>query len=85
MLILKRKRGQWLDITHTSGDVLRIRVHEIEDGNPGYTELCFDDDERNFAIERPERRQQQLMKEREAAAAAGKEATKIVLPQKVRS
>jgi hypothetical protein len=64
MLILKRKKGQWLDITHSSGDVLRIRIHEIEDGHPGYTELCFDDDERNFAIERPERKRQQEDKAR---------------------
>jgi hypothetical protein len=56
MLVLKRKEGQWVDITHHSGDVLRIRVCQIEAGHPGHLNLTFDDDPRNFQIERPERK-----------------------------
>lgn len=55
MLVLKRKEGQWIDLTHRSGDVIRIRVGQIEAGRPGTLNLTFDDDARNFAIERPER------------------------------
>ena len=54
MLVLKRREGQWVDVTHKSGDVIRIRVCQIE---PGHLNLAFDDDARNFAIERPERKQ----------------------------
>lgn len=56
MLVLKRKEGQWVEVTHRSGDVLRIRVCKIEAGMPGHLNLAFDDDARNFEIERPERR-----------------------------
>lgn len=56
MLVLKRKEGQWVEVTHRSGDVLRIRVCKIEGGMPGHLNLAFDDDARNFEIERPERR-----------------------------
>lgn len=55
MLVLKRRDGDWIDVTHAaSGDVLRIRVYAI-DGPPGRANLAFDDDPRNFLIERPER------------------------------
>ena len=57
MLVLKRKEGQRVDVTHRSGDVLRIRVCQIESGHPGHLNLAFDDDARNFEIERPERKQ----------------------------
>jgi hypothetical protein len=57
MLVLKRKEGQWVDVTHSSGDILRIRVCQIESGQPGHLNLAFDDSARNFAIERPERKQ----------------------------
>jgi hypothetical protein len=57
MLVLKRKEGQWVEVTHSSGDLLRIRVCQIEPGQPGRLNLAFDDDARNFAIERPERKQ----------------------------
>lgn len=56
MLVLKRKEGQWVEVTHRSGDVLRIRVCKIESGAPGHLNLAFDDEPRNFEIERPERR-----------------------------
>lgn len=55
MLVLKRREGQWVEVTHRSGDVLRIRVYAIEPGQPGYLNLAFEDDARHFAIERPER------------------------------
>ena len=57
MLVLKRREGQWVEVTHSSGDLLRIRVCRIEHGHPGHLNLAFDDDARNFAIERPERKQ----------------------------
>lgn len=56
MLVLKRKEGQWIEVTHSkSGDVMRIRVCKIEAGNPGHLNLAFEDDARNFEIQRPER------------------------------
>lgn len=55
MLVLKRKEGQWIDVTHKSGDVIRIRVYGISDEAPGRVNLAFDDDARNFDIQRPER------------------------------
>ena len=58
MLVLKRKEGQWVEVTHRSGDVLRIRVCKIEGGSPGHLNLAFDDAARHFEIERPERRHQ---------------------------
>ena len=58
MLVLKRKEGQWVEVTHRSGDVLRIRVCKLEAGTPGQLNLAFDDDARHFEIERPERRHQ---------------------------
>lgn len=56
MLVLKRKEGQWVEVTHRSGDLLRIRVCQIESGQPGHLNLAFDDSARHFAIERPERK-----------------------------
>ncbi len=58
MLVLKRKEGQWVEITHKNGDVLRIRVCRIEPGQPGHLNLVFEDDARNFEIERPERQRE---------------------------
>ena len=55
MLVLKRKEGQWVHITHKSGDVLRVRVYDIESGFPSRVNVAFDDDARNFEIQRPER------------------------------
>lgn len=52
MLVLKRKDGQWLEIKHRSGDVLRVRVYQVTDHAAN---LAFDDDARNFDIQRPER------------------------------
>ncbi len=56
MLVLKRKEGQWLEITHTrSGDVLRLRIYDISSAAPPRANLAFDDAARNFEIQRPER------------------------------
>ncbi|MFO0958176.1 MAG: hypothetical protein U0800_12235 [Isosphaeraceae bacterium] len=55
MLVLKRKEGQWLEVIHKSGDVLRMRVYHIDAGPPGRLDIAFDDSPRNFRIERPER------------------------------
>ncbi len=52
MLVLRRKEGQWIEITHRSGDVLRIRACKIESR---HLDLVFDDAARNFDIERAER------------------------------
>jgi hypothetical protein len=56
MLVLKRKEGQWVDIIHKNGDKLRIRVYRIREGFPSQLDLAFDDEDRNFEIQRPERR-----------------------------
>ena len=56
MLVLKRKEGQWVDIVHKSGDRLRVRVYRIKDGLPGQCDMAFDDQDRNFDIQRPERK-----------------------------
>lgn len=55
MLVLKRKDGEWVDIMHRSGDVLRIRVYGIKGHQPGRVNLAFDDPQRHFDIQRPER------------------------------
>lgn len=56
MLVLKRKEGQWVEITHKSGDKLRIRAFRIREGFPSQLDLAFEDDDRNFEIQRPERK-----------------------------
>lgn len=62
MLVLKRRDGQWIDITHKSGDVLRLRVYNVrrENDRVGQVNLAFEDDARNFDIQRPERFARQL-------------------------
>jgi hypothetical protein len=56
MLVLKRREGQWVDITHpASGDVFRLRIYGITAGEPGRVNIAFDDPDRNFEIRRPER------------------------------
>ncbi|GIW86170.1 MAG: hypothetical protein KatS3mg108_0494 [Isosphaeraceae bacterium] len=55
MLVLKRKDGEWLDIRHRSGDLLRIRIYGIKGQHPGRVNLAFDDPEHHFDIQRPER------------------------------
>ena len=55
MLVLRRKEGQWVEITHKSGDTIRVRVYNIRTRFPGQLDLAFDDDAHNFLIQRPER------------------------------
>ena len=58
MLVLRRKEGQWIEITHRSGDVVRFRVYDIGavgGDAPGRVNLAFDDPDRNFTINRAER------------------------------
>lgn len=57
MLVVRRKQGQWVEITHRSGDILRIRVYNVR--GP-VLDMAFDDDERNFDIQRPERQVRSL-------------------------
>jgi hypothetical protein len=70
MLVLRRNDGQWVEVTHKSGDTLRFRVYDVaaspETGRRVH--LAFDDPTRNFLIERPERA---VRREEEARKAAG--------------
>lgn len=72
MLVLRRKDGQWIEVTHRSGDVLRFRVYDVG-GEAGKLNLAFDDPERNFEIQRPERalKQQEIIRQREHAVSRG--------------
>ena len=55
MLVLKRKDGQWIEVLHHSGDILRIRVYNVRTCTGGQVDLAFDDEPRHFEIRRPER------------------------------
>jgi hypothetical protein len=56
MLVLRRNEGQWLEIRHRSGDLIRIRVCNIRPWRSlGQLDLAFDDAAHNFHIHRPER------------------------------
>jgi hypothetical protein len=63
MLVLRRTEGQWVEVTHRSGDVLRIRVYGICGRAPGTAHLAFDDPPRHFVIERPERQARPVVAE----------------------
>lgn len=55
MLLLWRERGQVIEITHRSGDVLTIAVSEFRHlGGAPTVRLGFGDDARNFLIMRSE-------------------------------
>lgn len=65
MLVLKRRNGQWLNVRINLETLkrlveegrepeLRFRVYNISE-NPARVDIAFDDAERNFEIERPER------------------------------
>jgi hypothetical protein len=56
MLVLRREEGQWIEVTHRSGDVLRFRVYDLSGEGPGRVQLAFEDRAQNFDIERPERK-----------------------------
>jgi hypothetical protein len=55
MLVLRRREGQWVNIKHSSGEQLRIRIYNIRCGFPGQVDVAFDDACHNFEIQRPER------------------------------
>jgi hypothetical protein len=55
MLILRRKEGQWVEITHRSGETIRLRVYNIRSRHTGQLDIAFEDDARNFVIQRTER------------------------------
>jgi hypothetical protein len=55
MLVIRRTEGQWVEVTHRSGDVLRFRVYDLNGPAPGRVHLAFEDPDRHFAIQRPER------------------------------
>lgn len=55
MLVLRRKEGQWVEITHKSGDTIRVRVYHIRTRFTGQLDMAFDDEDHNFLIQRPER------------------------------
>jgi hypothetical protein len=56
MLVLRRKRGSWVEITHAaSGDVIRIKIHLVIPST-GRVDLAFEDDARHFQIDREERK-----------------------------
>lgn len=53
MLVLRRKDGQSVELTHNeSGDTIRIRLYNVREAQ---ADLVFDDDAHNFLIQRPER------------------------------
>lgn len=55
MSVLNRKEGQWVEITHRSGDVIRFQAYGIEaDAGGARVNLAFDDT-RDFSVSRPER------------------------------
>jgi hypothetical protein len=55
MLVLRRKDGQWVEVTHKSGDAIRIRVYNIRARFPAQVDIAFDDNAHNFVVQRPER------------------------------
>jgi hypothetical protein len=55
MLVLRRNEGQWIELTHHSGDQLRIRVYNIRSGFPGQMDMAFEDPDHHFDIQRGER------------------------------
>jgi len=54
MLSLKTFKGRWIDITHKSGDRIRICVQDsdAEYADPTRVKVVFDDKPRNFDIVR---------------------------------
>jgi sRNA-binding carbon storage regulator CsrA len=55
MLVLKRKDGQWINITHAkTGEVVRMHIYNLKNGQ---VDIAFDDASRNFDIQRPDRKQ----------------------------
>ena len=60
MLVLSRESGQWVEIIHEkSGDTIYVKLFDVEPGcqrcGRGRASLAFDDPDRLFEINRPER------------------------------
>lgn len=60
MLVLSRESGQWVEIIHEkSGDTIYVKLFDVESGcqrcGRGRASLAFDDPDRLFEINRPER------------------------------
>jgi hypothetical protein len=64
MLAIKSFKGKWIDVTHRSGDVIRICVQDsdAEYADPTRVKIVFDDKARNFDIVR----QDAIVKERKS-------------------
>lgn len=53
MLALRRKVGDWTNIRTADGKVLRIKASEVKGkGDKGSVTLIFDDDKKDFLIDR---------------------------------
>jgi hypothetical protein len=55
MLVLRRHEGQWVELTHRSGDQIWIRVYNLRRGYPGQLDMAFDDPDSCFNVQRGER------------------------------
>lgn len=58
-LVLKRRKEQWVEIVHRSGDMIRIQVSRLfldddPHGDAPSASLRFVDEPRNFEIYRPD-------------------------------
>jgi hypothetical protein len=51
MLVLSRRNGEWIELVHRSGDVLRFRVYDL--APDAAIKLAFEDPARNFEVHRP--------------------------------
>ncbi len=62
MLVLKRNEGQWIEVRHRSGDLLRIKVTRIrQEGSRGVLNLAFEDQPRHFEIRREENPKREIV------------------------
>lgn len=68
MLTLTHKEGSSVEVKHHSGDVITIHVSQIEPARPFLTgqparaanvRLVYEDDARNFTLERSDRRKRE--------------------------
>jgi hypothetical protein len=61
MLTLKRLRGEWVEIVHSSGDVLKVHVGRLYPHNAPYGDqpnvrLGFEGSREKFTVNRPDAR-----------------------------
>lgn len=56
MLVLKSKSGDWVEVKHrTTGDILRLKIYNINPYMGKVATIAFDDDAWNFVIERTQK------------------------------